>query len=294
MTEQPPTQVDLPEVRRAYAELANYRVVDKPCRRRPRGTLRCVVFFSGHGLYFPNTAAEVEEKVFRRDRYEWARNVPAWADRVIFLRDVQKQWFVEGISRRVNSVDALLHLLKDQVAGYDTVCVGSSAGGYAAILFGCLLNAERVVSFSGQFSLESLMDQDPGQNPLLEKHRSDPARRRYWALGPLLRQSGTPVFHLYPRSVPDDVKQARCVSNVDNVFMFPFRYGGHGVPCYLVNCVDLFGMNQRKLVALSREIRERDISPLAFSLKVSGYRKTFPYALQEVIGNWRRRVKSEE
>ncbi len=288
MTGVVPTQVDLAEVRRAYEELDNYQVLDRPRHRRAHGPLRCVVFFSSHGIYFPNTDEQVRARIFRGDRYEWRKNVPPWADRVVFLRDVQKQWFVEGINSRVNSVDGVLALLKDQTAGYETVCVGSSAGGYAAMLFGCLLGAERVVSFSGQFSLVGITDRYPGENPVLERHGVDASFGRYLSLVSLLRQSRTPVFHLYPRGVPEDVEQVRLVADASNVFVFPFRYGGHGVPCYLVNCVDLFGMSGQRLMRLSREISRKDISPLRFSVKVSGWRKTFPYAMEELTDKWRR------
>ena len=47
--------------------------------------------------------------------------------------------------------------------------VGSSSGGYAAVLFGSLLHAERVFSFNGYFDLapETEMEDAARINPLL-------------------------------------------------------------------------------------------------------------------------------
>ena len=116
----------------------------------------CIIFFSGNGLYFPNEEAEFFDKIIKNNRYEW-QNISndkvfeKKAGKIILVRDVHKQWYVEGISEEYNSVDKTVQLLKSLTDGYEIVTVGNSAGGYAAVLFGCLLNAKKVFTISGQF-----------------------------------------------------------------------------------------------------------------------------------------------
>jgi hypothetical protein len=282
------TQLDLPEVKRAYDELNNYFVKLQP-RRFRRGRPRCIVYFSSNGIFYPNSSDEVLNTIFRDDRYEWRRNIPRSADKAIFLRDVKKQWYLEGINNRINSIEGVLSLLQQATTGYDVVCVGSSAGGYAAMLFGCLLGAQRVVSFSGQFSLDAIAANHQVQNPLLVKYHTNPEVRRFYSVVPLLRSSRVQVFHLYPKSVRDDEQQVKLVAGIDNVIAFPFRYGGHGVPCYLVNCIDIMTMQVADLMKISRAISECGISPLMFSLKSSGVVKTLYYLAAEFAksGGWK-------
>ena len=107
-------------------------------------------------MYFPNEEAEFFDKIIKNNRYEW-QNISndkvfeKKAGKIILVRDVHKQWYVEGISEEYNSVDKTVQLLKSLTDGYEIVTVGNSAGGYAAVLFGCLLNAEKVFTRSGQF-----------------------------------------------------------------------------------------------------------------------------------------------
>jgi hypothetical protein len=284
------TQLDLPEVKRAYEELDNYSVEFKS-GKKTGCTPRCIIFFSSNGIYFPNTGEAVREAIFERNRYEWRRNVPESFDKVIFIRDVKKQWYLDGINSRLNTVEKVLRLLEQETKGYKIVCAGSSSGGYAAMLYGGLLGAERVVSFSGQFSLEETVRDEPLQNPLLVKGFNDPMVRQYYSLAPILFRAGVQVFHLYPRSVPADVEQVNLVVGLNNIIAYPFRYGLHGVPCYLVNCKDLFALPEHRLIRVFRSIKERDISPMAFSFKLSGILKSLPSALSEISRNMGRRTR---
>lgn len=60
---------------------------------------------------------------------------------------------MEGIS---TNIDDTVQALKEKFEGYDRViCLGASAGGYAAILFGSLLNVDSVIAFIPQTVLKS-------------------------------------------------------------------------------------------------------------------------------------------
>jgi len=275
------TQIDLTAVRHAYQNLENYRILSRVVR--DSGTIpRCVIFFSSHGIYFPNTDAQVRQRIFEEDRYEWKKNIPVWANKVIFLRDVQKQWYLEGINSRLDTPAKVLDMLREETKGHQISCVGSSAGGYAAMLYGNKLAAERIISYSGQVSLDDFALRHPGQNPLVTRYMNDPRMREYFDITSCVQACKAPVFHLYAPSNSEDFAQARRLKDCANVVFYPFRYGGHGVPCYLVNCVDLMDVTQSRLLHVAQSIGERGVSPLAFSLKVSGFWRSLPYAVAEI------------
>ena len=67
-------------------------------------------------------------------------------DKWRFVRDVYKQWYLKGVNAEIDSIEKLYEFLKAETEGYQIVTVGSSAGGYAAVLFGYLLNATKVLA----------------------------------------------------------------------------------------------------------------------------------------------------
>ena len=80
----------------------------------------------------------------------------------------------------MNTIPLLLEWLKKETRGYEVYTVGSSAGGYAAVLFGYSLNAERIISFNGQFILYDLLSTStPEINPILFQDHSLSEKRNY-------------------------------------------------------------------------------------------------------------------
>ena len=131
--------------------LSNYKVLET-------GTLnnKCLVLFSSNGLYYPNNFEQLD-MVIKKDKFEWGNIHPVEYEKIIFIRDVYKQWYLAGINNEINSVDKLTFFLSTQIKNYDSTFVGSSAGGYASVLYGCLCKADKIISFSGQFNLYSEM-----------------------------------------------------------------------------------------------------------------------------------------
>ena len=111
----------------------------------------CVVYFSSHNIYYPNTEEVFRKKIIEKDAYEWYSTRIEAGHKHIFIRDIQKQWYIQGINKRINSPEKLLDFLKKECEGYRIITVGSSAGGYAAVLYGSQLGAEKVFSFNGQY-----------------------------------------------------------------------------------------------------------------------------------------------
>lgn len=71
---------------------------------------------------------------------------------IIFLKDFNQAWYQCGLFGITNGVEDTVEYLKS-VIPHSTkrlITLGSSSGGYAAILYGCLLGAEKTISFAPQ------------------------------------------------------------------------------------------------------------------------------------------------
>jgi pimeloyl-ACP methyl ester carboxylesterase len=75
----------------------------------------------------------------------------------LFVRDPASIWYqrgVPGFGDTIDEVAASLKSIVDEQAVERLIVVGSSAGGYAALAFGSLLQADIVLSFAPQSSLD--------------------------------------------------------------------------------------------------------------------------------------------
>ena len=67
-----------------------------------------------------------------------------------FYVDTTKRFYINGIPSISNDFETTLEYLKTKIEKYKKVVfIGASAGGYAATLFGSLLNIDTVISFYG-------------------------------------------------------------------------------------------------------------------------------------------------
>ena len=114
----------------------------------------CAVYFCSNDIWFPHTESIFRKRILEKNFFEWYRCRIDRAYKHIFIRDVYKQWYIKGINGEISSQEKLLDFLKKETHGFKVVTIGSSAGGYAATLFGGKLAAEQVICFNGQFCLE--------------------------------------------------------------------------------------------------------------------------------------------
>lgn len=190
----------------------------------------CIIFFSSNGLYYPNTIPEFEKTVIQEDRYEWEnhlsdRRIRDYAGKAILVRDVYKQWYVKGISSAQDRVETVKELLSQLVEGYRIITVGSSSGGYAAVLFGLKLGAERIFTFSGQFSIENEVD----DYFWLSRYKDDKITSKYYTLFGLLKDNEEiPLYYFYPAKCKQDIEQYDMVKGEHNLYAFAIDCDQHG------------------------------------------------------------------
>ncbi|MBO4732805.1 MAG: hypothetical protein J5597_08415, partial [Spirochaetaceae bacterium] len=101
----------------------------------------------------------------------------------------------------------------------------SSAGGYAAVLFGCLLEAKKIFSISGQFYFTDDILQE---NTLVHKHLNELSSSKYYDLNPLLSNFNGTVFYTYPCYSEIDIKQHDHIKNLPNIVSVKIKSDAHG------------------------------------------------------------------
>lgn len=71
----------------------------------------------------------------------------------VFVRDLDQVWYhcgVRGLSTNISETAAALRHLMADIGAQRVVTLGTSAGGFAAILFGALIEAHSVIAFAPQ------------------------------------------------------------------------------------------------------------------------------------------------
>lgn len=119
----------------------------------------CYIFFSSLGIYKHN---DIDGLLYihEHDKYEWKslcenKTIIKHCKRIIFIRDIKKQFYLDGINKRINTIKKLALFLKKETNGLDVYLVGSSAGGYAAyIISNYLDNVKRIYSLGGVVDLK--------------------------------------------------------------------------------------------------------------------------------------------
>jgi hypothetical protein len=241
----------------------------------------CVIYFSSNGLYYPNTEEAFTKIIIQKNRFEWInRNKVRDAKKNIFLRDILKQFYLLGINNKINSIEKMLNFLKGETEDMKITTVGGSGGGYAAVLFGILLNADRIFNFSGQFSLLPLLKERAehyGLYPLLFEYQHDSRINKYYDLIELARNSKMPIFYFLPGNCNFDLVQKELVQEFRNIYIYMTLSRTHGTTVHDFCKSDILEMSSDAIIRRLSNFRDKKVSTLQFSLKVSGPIKTLRY-----------------
>ncbi|MEN9352756.1 MAG: hypothetical protein RL318_81 [Fibrobacterota bacterium] len=263
MSEAPQSQFQLNRLEELYSTLAHHKIVPGNDSSAP-----VFLFFSGNALYFPNTDEVLERTIIHSDRYEWENILSQGIipfSFAIFVRDIKKTWYSEGISAQYPDIDALLGLLKTLIPdGRKLVCVGNSAGGYAATLFGILLGAERIINVSGFVLLGDDLCSG-AENPALNAAMQVEKKRKWFDLRPLLATGNCDIYHIYPVDSAMDQEQHAILSRYSNVHAFPVASSRHGdgAPGYIYPY--LLSFSNERMRELAKRLRSRAWTPFALA-----------------------------
>lgn len=251
----------------------------------------CWIFFTSHGLYFPTEMKEFEKQVILNDRYEWVnisrcKGIKTRASKYIFVRDIYKNWCLEGINTKCNSIEKLADLLKKEANGNEIITVGSSAGGYMAIALGCLLKATYIYAFSPQISLD---EYNKFHNiKYLSQYHTD-EREKWLSLEPIIKNyNAGEIFYYYPTQCEEDVAQYEVIKNITNerVHIFGVKFTQHGTPIYSESVIKTLCLEPNKVITLCKKYNGKEISRMRYLADTSGW----IIAVITEIGRWCKKI----
>ena len=280
-------QTDHPEVVNVYNNHDNYKV--KMYNGEGVQKDLCMLYFSSNELYYPNTFKAFENSILSRDKFEWQRNFMRTGHKHIFIRDIQKQWYIEGINVKYNDPKGLLKLLEDLTNGFKVYTIGSSAGGFAALYYGSLLKAERVYAFNAQLNLNLVIkNSNSYTDPLLFKYR-DTQRKEYLVIDNVLNET-TDYFYFQSSKSNFDIEQYNALTKKNRLIRIPFKTSNHGFPFLRHNLSDVLKMDKSELMILSN----KHYHPFLFSVSIDGWLKSLKITGQAVFNRIKKKLREKK
>ena len=280
-------QTDHAIVRDAYLTKDNYHVSFNEVDNVQQNL--CVVYFSSNEVYYPNTETAFKRAIIENDKYEWRNNTLSYAYKHVFIRDIQKQWYMEGINNEINTPVELLKLLQSLTAGLRVYTVGSSAGGFAAMLFGNLLKAERVYAFNSQLNLNIVMkNSTPSIDPILFKYACIPTRVGYYKIEDFINRE-VECFYFQSSKSSMDIEQWESFGRKEVINRIAFKTSNHGFPFLRHNLQYVMSLSPDLLKNMAR----RENNPFAFAVSIDGLFKTIVVVGKAIFGRVRKKMKEK-
>lgn len=245
----------------------------------------CAIYFSSNDIYYPNNEEIFRKRIVEKNFYEWYKIRVEAASKHIFVRDVYKQWYLKGVNAEIDSIEKLYEFLKAETEGYQIITVGSSAGGYAAVLFGYLLNATKVLAFNPQFEIQSLTKRsDESINPLIHRLMNTEVAK-YFDLLSAIDFSATNIFYFCSIKSPWDIQQYNHIESNGSIHRLCFDTSHHGIPFLKVALPKVLNMSDNQLMQFEYCAN----SPLYFTIRQVGVIATIKGLVSQMISKYKRR-----
>lgn len=244
----------------------------------------CAIYFSSNDIYFPNNEEKFTERIINKHFFEWYHTRITKAHKHIFLRDIFKQWYLKGINSSINSPEKLSEFLLQETKGYHhIIALGSSAGGYAAILYGSLIGAHKVFAFNPQFEINTLLKRSSEMiNPLV--FRLKDSMSKWYDIVPLIN-SKTEIYYFYSQNSQWDKEQHKHIIPMKNLHQICFNSAHHGIP-FIKNALHvILNANNEFLKSLEKQIH----NPIIFSIRMVGLRCTIIGAITQLYQVYKKR-----
>lgn len=147
---------------------------------------------------------------------------------VLYVRDVSDAWYNKGFLFLTTNIDTTVEYLKGITQKYtEILALGSSSGGYAALLFGSLLNAQKILAFSPQTLI-------PRGKPFSDEKLLRDIDNKYFDLKTAI--SKKPEIKIYySDEYKYDMEAALRLKGIKNIELNPFHFGeNHNVVPFLI------------------------------------------------------------
>jgi len=258
-------QVDSEIVKRFFQDEDNYRIEYSDNGLKDY----CIIYFSSNDIYYPNTEIAFKEQFVEKKSFEWYKTRIKIGHKHIFIRDIQKQWYLGGINSSLNSPEKLLAFLKKETNSYHVITIGSSAGGFAAITYGQLLNAEKTFSFNGNFELQSKIKSTTEVHaPLVFRNMRNKEFEKWFDARNLISNPSA-IFYFQSIKSPKDLLQYNHVRDIP-INIIRFNTSNHGVPFLKSNLPIVINSEPSVLLQMTGQV----LHPITFSIRTVGVFKT--------------------
>lgn len=277
-------QVDSPDVLKAF-DTNNYCIEYNKASECDSNL--CVVYFSSNEIYYPNTLKSFDYSIVERDKYEWKRNRFPTAGKHIFIRDIRKQWYIGGINSRLDSPLKLAEFLKKETAGYKVYTIGSSAGGYAAILFGSMLQVNRVYAFNSQLNLNVIVQNSTALvDPILFEKVHEDVIKNYFDLSQFITKCAD-IYYFQSCQSNFDVEQFSSISSLakDTIKIIRFKTSNHGFPFLRINLPYILAFEKKSL----DDLVHKTFSLIPFSIRLIGFTATIQFVFKAVVDRFKKK-----
>jgi esterase/lipase superfamily enzyme len=273
-------QIDSSVVKQVYEESDNYKITfDESVEKKNT----CTIYFSSNDIYYPNTEPVFNKRIVEKNSFEWLSIGVANAYKHIYIRDVHKQWYLTGINKNINSPEAIFAFLQNETAGLEIITLGSSAGGYAAVLYGSLLNAKKVLTFNGQFEIKSLLKtSNPVTDPLIFRNANS-ALKEFYDLRSFINPNVNIYYFLSVKSAWD-AREFKHIANLKNIKTIAFKTGHHGIPFLKVALETVINLEDSHL----NKLAESKHFPVFFSIRMVGLLKTLNGLFHQIGIKWKK------
>lgn len=244
----------------------------------------CAIYFSSNDIYFPNNEETFTKRIINKNFFEWYHTRIAKAHKHIFLRDIFKQWYLKGINKTINSPEKLAAFLQQEVKGYgNIITIGSSAGGYAAILYGSLIGAQTVFAFNPQFEIKSLLERsEEAINPLVFRLKS--SMSKWFDIVPFINPK-TEIYYFYSKYSQWDKEQYDHTIPMQNLHQICFKSAHHGIPFIKKALPVVLNASNDFLNNLEKHTHE----PIIFSIRMIGLYNTVSGLVTQLYRAYKKR-----
>jgi hypothetical protein len=160
-----------------------------------------------------------EKALFGTTVDEFKKTLSELSYDTIKINDTTGYNFFNGIDETYDSMEKVLGKLSEYISGYTkTVFMGNCGGGHAAILFGTMLNVDKVIGFNTATYLDQktlLLNEDGREDRLTSLDQSI----EYLNLKPYLdnRVYNTKIYSIVAQNTDTHVKQSNNILNCPNV-----------------------------------------------------------------------------
>jgi hypothetical protein len=171
--------------------------------------------------------------------FEFFRATDEFPIKRMFVRDLRQAWYHHGIPDGGDTIDDLSEHLRKLIARHSVdrlVVTGTSAGGYAALVFGALLGAHTALSFAPQTVLEldalaAMGDHrwDPNVERMHAKGWFDPGWSDLQRALPGARRAQTRYELHFDPTMGFDRLHCERLAGLEGIVMIPREGGGHNI-----------------------------------------------------------------